>query len=243
MFDIKELTMRLDRGHIGLRAVWLLFGVLAFGFAGTGHAQQVAPVIYQIDSEQSDIHWRVYKAGAFARFGHNHVIEIVEPEGSIELSESLDESIVLIEFAVSDLRIDNPELRSTYGEDFASEPTDEDIAGTKNNMLTEGVLNGDVFPVISVNGTNLSGQGPDQHIDLSIEMLGRIVELTVPVNVEASGPELHITAQFRLTHEDLGMEPFSVMMGALQVANEMDFSIDVIARAEPSVVMERPVAL
>ena len=31
---------------------------------------------YQVDAGASDIHWRVYKAGALSRLGHNHVISV-----------------------------------------------------------------------------------------------------------------------------------------------------------------------
>ena len=203
-------------------ALWCLPVVAAASFAQT-------PGTYDIDSEASEVHWRIYKAGAFARFGHNHVIAIARPSGTIELTPDVADSSVSIEFAVGELIVDDPNLRSRYGEDFESEPTDEDIAGTRTNMLTEQVLNGDVFPTISLTGAQLSGIGEDQTIQLSISLLGASVSLTVPVNVSIDASGLRAQAQFRILHEDLGMEPFSVMMGALQVAPEIDFTVDIRA--------------
>lgn len=203
------------------------FLVLSFGFSA---ASAQTPGTYAIDPVASEIHWRIYKAGAFARFGHNHVIAIAEPTGTVTVASALADSRVELEFAVAELSIDDADLRARYGEDFESVPSEEDIAGTHTNMLTEQVLNGEVFPSISLVGTGLSGVGPGQTIDLTVSLLGRSVNLTVPLDVAFDAAGVHATAQFRLQHEDLGMEPFSVMMGALQVAPEIDFTVDIRAR-------------
>jgi len=204
--------------------------VLGCLIASIGPAIAQSPGTYTIDPSGSEIHWRIYKAGAFARFGHNHVIAIAEPTGTVEVAANSADSRFEFSFDVADLSIDDPVLRARYGEDFSSEPSAEDIAGTRTNMLTEQVLNGDVFPSISVSGTRLSGVGADRTIDLTIELLGRTVTLTVPVDVAFDADSVHATSQFRLMHEELGMTPFSVMMGALQVAPEIDFTVDIRAR-------------
>ena len=36
-------------------------------------------------------------------------------------------------------------------------------------------------------------------------------------------------AEFRLTHDQLGLKPFSALFGALQVADEIDFSVRIRA--------------
>lgn len=218
---------RIGSGLTAVNTVWLALCCLTV-FCASASAQ--SPGTWVIDSQASEVHWRIYKAGAFARFGHNHVVAIAQPTGSIEMAQDLADSMLTLEFAVSELVIDDPQLRSRYGEDFASEPTDEDIAGTHTNMLTEQVLNGAVFPSIRVTGTQLSGLGEDQSIELEVQLLGRSVPLSVPVNVSFDGNDLRAQARFRLMHADLGMEPFSVMMGALQVAPEIDFTVDITAR-------------
>ena len=40
----------------------------------------------------------------------------------------------------------------------------------------------------------------------------------------------HIRGEFDLNHADLGMQPFTALMGALQVGEKMSFSYHVIAR-------------
>ena len=38
--------------------------------------------------------------------------------------------------------------------------------------------------------------------------------------------------EFELNHADLGMQPFSVMMGALQVGEKLSFAYDIKARRD-----------
>ena len=61
-------------------------------------------------------------------------------------------------------------------------------------------------------------------------MLGRTVDLKVPTEVTIEGEELRAKGEFELNHADLGMKPFSVMAGALQVGEKLSFSYDVTAR-------------
>jgi hypothetical protein len=190
----------------------------------TAFAQSEGGVVYEIDAARSDIHWQVYKAGAFARFGHNHVVSIGSPSGRVVVASELADSYFEMTIAVDELVVDDPQLRSGKGEDFASEPSDEDIEGTKGNMLSETVLNGEQFPVIRVTGTGLSGlDSDDATLELTIELLGRSVTHSVPAHVVVEGDSLTATGEFSLQHEDLGMKPFSVMMGALQVGEQLDF--------------------
>lgn len=198
--------------------------LLALGI-GAANAQDV----YEIDAGASNVHWRVYKAGAFARFGHNHVISVGEMQGQVVVESELAASRFEIVIEVATLIVDDPQLRAGYGEEFASEPSEEDIAGTKGNMLSETVLNGEQFPELTINGTGLTALGEPASLDIAVEMLGRSVTLEVPATVEIDAERLTATGEFSLTHADLGMEPFSVMMGALQVGEQLDFSYRVHA--------------
>ncbi|MEE9425649.1 MAG: YceI family protein [Methylococcales bacterium] len=195
-----------------------------------GKAQPHAPIVYAIDSATSEIHWRVYKSGILSDLGHNHVIAVAKPAGKVFLSQTLSESRIEMELSVADLIIDNPTLRSRYGEDFSSEPSAADIAGTRNNMLSQSVLNGTKFPNIKITGTALSGFGVGQTVDLVIQLLDRTISVNVPINVERTADGvIQVHSEFQITHDQLGLKPFRVMMGALQVADEIDFSVRIRA--------------
>jgi hypothetical protein len=135
-----------------------------------------------------------------------------------------------LQFAVAELIVDDPALRNTLGADFASEPTPDDIVGTRANMLSERVLDGDKHPQIRITGAGPAGAGSAQELGVQAQLLGRTVDLKVPTEVTLQGNVLRARGEFELNHADLGMQTFSVMMGALQVGEKLTFSYDVTAR-------------
>ena len=204
----------------------LLASMLAAAVAG---AQPGASGVFAIDAERTDLHWRIYRAGPMARFGHSHVISVGSLDGTVNLAADPSQSSFELEFPVAGLIIDDSELRNLYGEEFSSVPSAQDIDGTRTNMLTEAVLDGEQFPSIRVSGSNWTGPGADGSIDLAIEILGRTVELTLPTQVVVEGDSLVASGSFTLSHETLGMTPFSVMMGAVQVGEDLDFVYEIHA--------------
>jgi polyisoprenoid-binding protein YceI len=215
-----------------MRRAGLALGVVAWLVAGGALAQE-APQRYVVDPAQSDLHWLVYKAGALARLGHNHTIAVGDLSGTVSVNPGdRGSSTFELAFSVASLVVDDPTLRSTLGADFASVPTPEDIAGTHKNMLSDTVLDGAKHPRIRLLGTGPVTAEGKQTLAVKVELLGRIVDLTVPTEVTISDGELSAKGEFELNHADLGMKPFSVMMGALQVGEKLSFSYDVKARRQ-----------
>jgi hypothetical protein len=206
--------------------------LVALGFTGwlaCGGAQ-AQEARYVVDGAQSDFHWLVYKSGTLSRLGHNHTIATGDLTGSVVVAEG-DRSASRFELAFSSAKlvIDDPALRSTLGADFASVPSADDIAGTRKNMLTDQVLNGENFPGIRIVGTGPTTRDGKQVLAVQVELLGRTVSLTVPTDVTIDGGELRAKGEFELNHADLGMQPFTVMLGALAVGEKISFSYDIKA--------------
>jgi hypothetical protein len=213
------------RLRCGLAAVLLLAGA-----AGADESRQ-----YAIDAAGSDVHWLVFKAGTLARLGHNHVISVAGLTGAVSADGAdLSASRFELQFSVASLVVDDPTQRSGLGQDFSSVPSADDIAGTRKNMLGERVLMGDRFSTIRVSGQGPIGTADAQTLQITVELLGRSVALTVPTKVEVQGDELTASGEFELTHAALGMTPFSVMLGALQVADTMKFVYRIHATAAAS---------
>jgi hypothetical protein len=208
----------------------LLVGLIGLHLCGVAAAQGTAER-YVVDAAQSDVHWLVYKAGALSRLGHNHTVAVGDLSGNVSVNRGdLAKSQFDLQFSVAELVVDDPALRSTLGEEFASVPKPDDIAGTRTNMLSERVLDGDKHPQIRLVGTGPLTVAGKQELAVKVEMLGRTVDLKVPTEVTIQGEELHAKGEFELNHADLGMKPFSVMAGALQVGEKLSFSYDVTAR-------------
>ena len=217
---------------VGMRRTsWMvcLAGVLA---AGVAVAQNTGDR-YVVDATQSDLHWLVYKAGTLARLGHNHTIAVGDLGGSVTVnSDDLAASRFELVFSVAQLVVDDPMLRSTLGADFASVPSTDDIAGTTKNMLSDRVLDGEKHPRIRIVGSGPMTRDGKTALAVQVELLGRTVDLTVPTEVTIEGGELRAKGEFELNHADLGMQPFTVMLGALAVGEKLSFSYDVKARRE-----------
>jgi polyisoprenoid-binding protein YceI len=213
-----------------MRSFARLLTLLSLAWSGFAAAQGTDRVL-AIDGTASDLHWLVYKAGALARLGHNHVIAVPGLRGSVTVgAQDLSASHFEIVIPVADLVIDDPKLRSGLGEEFASVPTAKDIEGTRHNMLTDRVLDGDKFPTIRVSGTGPLGAAGAQTFKLKIELLGRTVDLTVPTKVTVTDDRVEASGEFELNHADLGMQPFTALMGALSVGEKMSFTYHVVAR-------------
>ncbi len=213
-----------------MRSFPRLLTLLALAWSGLASAQ-AAEKVFAIDGGASDIHWLVYKAGALARLGHNHVIAVPNSRGSVTVSaQDPSASHFEIVIPVADLVIDDAKLRTGLGEEFASVPTAKDIEGTRHNMLTDRVLDGDKFPTIRVSGVGPLGAAGAQTFKLKVELLGRTVELTVPTKVAVTDDLVEASGEFDLNHADLGMQPFTALMGALSVGEKMSFSYHVVAR-------------
>jgi len=208
--------------------LWLV-GVL---LGGASFAQE-AERSYSVDPAESSLHWLVYKAGTLARLGHNHTIAVGDLRGAVRTRlADVAASRFELEFDVANLVVDDPKLRATLGADFASVPTADDIAGTRGNMLGERVLDGEKFPKIRIVGTGPVARDGAQVLAVKVELLGRTVDLTVPTQVTIDDERVQATGEFELNHADLGMQPFSVMLGALQVGEKLSFSYSVTARRD-----------
>lgn len=186
---------------------------------------------YEIDAGQSEVYWRIYRSGPAARLGHSHVISMSDVSGSVTLAEEFGDSAWELRFPVDALIIDDPELRARYGEEFESVPSDEDKAGTKTNMLSDRLLNGAVFGEISLQGQGFSGTLAAASLPVSIQIAGQTIEQAFPAEIVIGEESVIVTGEHRLTHADLGLEPYTAFGGMIAVGADIDFTYRIYAIA------------
>lgn len=181
-------------------------------------------------SDQSLLQIFVHRGGKMARVGHNHVIAAHALTGSVYVAKDLPETRFDIAFNVADLTIDEPELRAKAGPDFPPGVPQSARDGTRKNMLSAGLLDGEQFPQIRLRTTDVvpSADGYDVGVEVTIKGQAHVVR--VPMHVEQGGDSVHATGEFPLRQSELGLTPFTVMMGALAVLDDMQVSFDVVAR-------------
>lgn len=217
--------------HLRIRSAAVAACLLCW--AAPAPAQTDDAGVYTIDPAATQIFWQVYSAGALAKLGHNHVIAVDGLTGSVTLGTGDTPSRFTMQFPVASLVIDDPDLRAARGERFESQPTESDIAGTKHNMLSEKLLKGDEYPMIRVSGTHDGGDLSDTTLDLTVNLVGRQVQLSAPAKVSIVADTLTADGQMTVTHAQLGLTPFSAALGALKVADDIDFFYHVVARRNP----------
>lgn len=190
--------------------------------------------IYRIDPQSSDIRLLVYRDGVLSTFGHNHVISLKDFAGTIHLRPKLAQSRVELDIPVNMLIVDDPTVRRQEGLDFANEPSKDDIAATRANMLSNALLNAIRFPAIKVTGTS----GPvdaknSAMLDLSVQLVDQEIKLTLPAALKLEGDQLEASGAVELSHTQLGLKPFSALLGSLRVAEQMKFKYRIRAHKGP----------
>ncbi len=175
----------------------------------------------------------VRRASVLRRLGHNHIVSTTNLVGSVYRPASLDEGRIEFTLAVADFRIDDPALRAAEGEDFASVPTERDIEGTRRNMLGRKLLDSANYPAVQVLGTELGQTKDGWTIQITLTVKDAVLVKRVPLQLELGPDQIRAEGTLQLTHKELGLKPFSVMLGALRVADGLEVRFSILAIAEP----------
>ncbi len=186
--------------------------------------------LYTVDSEASTLRVLVYRGGPLASLGHNHVISSRALAGSVWLGRDPHAVVFELRLPLTQLEVDRPELRAAEGADFPGELDPAAIAGTRENMLGERLLDAARFPEIRLRSRKVRGQAPNFILDIDVELRGQWHSITVPAGLSRSGDSLTASGAFRLRQTELGLEPFSVMLGALRVQDELRIRYRIVAR-------------
>jgi polyisoprenoid-binding protein YceI len=186
---------------------------------------------FDVDPDASVATLRVYRAGPFARFGHNHVITSTAESGVAWVAGDPGQSGFVVRVPVAGLVVDDPAARAAAGPDFPGEVPADAREGTKRNMLRPEVLDGDRYPEIVVRADALGGNWERAVAEARITLRSETRSLPVPLSVEMQGKALVARGSFRIRQSDFGIKPFSVAGGAIQVADEVEVAFEIRATA------------
>jgi len=184
-------------------------------------APAIAGERFEIKPGAGQLTIKVYRDGPLKALGHNHVITANQLHGFVVIADHPLESQAELWFDVADLLVDDPAARSNAGADFQSTPSAADIEGTRRNMASERVLDATAYPRIEA---HIRATAVDaEQLDLDLEVR---VSLPLVAGYTRSAEGLEVTAQFSVDQGDLGLEPYSVLGGALRVAPRLDIDVD-----------------
>jgi YceI-like domain len=186
---------------------------------------------YQIDANRSELRVLVYRAGPLARFGHNHVMVNRAIRGAVSLAET-GAAVFWLKVPVAGFVVDDAQARGEEGPDFAAAVPDDARSGTLHNMRSAPVLDADEFPVITVNGTAAGARASgaaELVATLAIGVAGHESKIDVPFVLESDPDHLSATGSVELRQSALGLTPYSLMLGALQVQDAMTIKFRIVA--------------
>jgi polyisoprenoid-binding protein YceI len=184
---------------------------------------------YSVDAQASEIRLLVYRDGPMARVGHNHVM-VGPVRGELRVSDTAAASGFSIEIPVESLIVDAPAWRAEEGEDFSAPVSDPARKGTRDNMLGAEVLDAAHFPLIRIESGALSGPRWAPEVSALITVRGVTRPLKFPAAVFEQNGALTVIAAFRVLQSDLGMQPFSILGGAIRVRDAIDIRVRLVAR-------------
>ena len=184
-------------------------------------------LVRAIDAKRSEIRILVYRGGALGFLGHNHVLIARGLSGEVHERADGHGGRFELTIPVAALAVDEPAARREAGADFASDPSGADIAGTRQNLLGPEQLDAAAFAVIRASGRTSAATGGV--VEAQIELHGRAVPLTVPVTVVREGSSLIASGELPLSQLALGLTPYSVLGGALQVRDQLQLRFRIVA--------------
>jgi hypothetical protein len=185
---------------------------------------------YSVVPEESLLQILVYRGGAMARLGHNHVIASHGLTGTVFVTGDALQTRFDIQIPVNDLAIDEPAMRERAGADFPPGVPQSARDGTRKNLLSPALLDGANYPTIRLRSTDVVAAGEGFDVGVEITLKDQLRNLRVPVALERKNGTLKAAGEFPLLQSELGFKPFSVAMGSLVVLDEMRIQFEVVAR-------------
>jgi hypothetical protein len=189
-----------------------------------------APGEYPIDSNGSELRLLVYRAGPLRNLGHNHVMVNRAVSGGVQIGADASASSFSLRLRADAFVVDDAQSRQEEGGDFPGDIPEEAKAGTRRNMLGSAVLNAAEFPDITVRSTSLTGSLNALNADLEISAAGHTSRMSVPLILQGDAHRIIASGSMELRQSALGLVPYSLMHGALQVqdAMQLKFKITVV---------------
>jgi hypothetical protein len=189
---------------------------------------------YTIAADESLLIIRVYRAGALASAGHNHIIASHSLSGTLYVAPEPLGSSFEVHVPLATLSVDEHDLRAQEpAADFPPDVPDTAKEGTRHNMLGPALLDAENYPQIVLSAVRLEELQPPRSgaalARVQALVRGTAHEFSVPVDYQRSASVVTVSGETSLRQSDLGLKPFSALLGALQVQDEMRISFRISA--------------
>ncbi len=171
---------------------------------------------WSLTAADGELHIRTGVAGRAAKMGHRLTIGMKSWQGAVRWTGGEPTS--------AELTVDVDSLEVLGGEGGLTPLAGPEKGVARSNALKS--LDAKKFPQIRFTAVDIAATADGYRLTGSLEIHGTSRPQTVDVTVDDRGDALGLSAQVRLMQSDFGVKPYSLMMGALKVADEVtiDFS-------------------
>ncbi len=191
---------------------------------------------YEVQPDQSLLVILVYRGGALASAGHNHVIASHQLAGTFYVPADPLQASFELRVPVASFTVDEEALRAAqHSAEFPPGIPDSARAGTREHMLGADQLDAEHSPQIILRCVSLEPARPPApgaliaRVQVSVRGAQHLLE--VPLHYERDGDSVTASGNMPLRQSALGITAYSAMLGALQVQDELHVSFRIVARA------------
>jgi len=184
-------------------------------------AKRGAPV-YTVDPASSLVVIEVRRAGTLAQLGHDHVVASHDARGYVAPADGRADLYVRLDR----LAVDERDLRAEAR--FDSQPPEEAIAGTRDNMLRK--LDADAHPYATIGVRGVDADASGSIVNATITVNGTERAMRIPARIAVGAGQIDVTGNLTLQQTSFGITPYSILAGALQVQDEVSIRFRIHAR-------------
>ena len=127
------------------------------------------------------------------------------------------------------LAVDERDLRAEAR--FDSQPPDDAIAGTRENMLRKLDADAHPYAIIGVRGVDNDASG--SWLNATLALNGTERAMRIPAQIAFAAAEVNVTGGLTVQQTSFGITPYSILAGALQVQDEVSIRFRIHARRLP----------
>ena len=193
-------------------------------------AGRAGATLFQVDAGASQVWLYLHADGPLIRLGHKHVITTHGLQGRVWVHPQPERSECDLQMQVAAFVVDDPQERATAGGEYA-EPLDAAARdGTREHMLGDRQLDAAHFPLLRLRCQKLTVTPAGLSLELAITLRDRVSSLSVPVQWQRTGNTLRANGEFTFRQSELGLEPYSLLFGALRVGDDIRVRFQLVAR-------------
>jgi len=188
---------------------------------------------YRVVDKETRVYARVFRGGAMAKLGHNHVVAFPGVRGDMYLAAAPRDSVFDLVVGVADAVVDPPDLRRSQERSFQTEISNQDRSRTRRNMLSAQVLDAARHPYVVISSAAIEGPFEEPRVTVDLTIRGTTRRFTLPVSVRRGKGMLTAKGRLGIVQSDFGIEPYEVLGGALRVKDRVELVFEVTAQRVP----------